>query len=182
MRQARALAIILTTALWTAGTAVMAQPARPERECSAADIERALAGDYAGPPCRFTQMPENASAPVPARQTGSRPVELLGAPVSSSVEPGFRHAPAVSAPPAVSVRHVERQDEHTVVLDEAFFASGLTGGVERPYRPVYVYRGLILIAADGEVRTGFAGWDRRVGTTRVMDRLPARPPRAYPYD
>ena len=56
-----------------------------------------------------------------------------------------------------------------MVLPDAFFASGLTGGVERPYRPVFAYRGLILIAANGEVRQGFAGLERRVGTVRSMD-------------
>lgn len=182
MRQARPLAVFLTSALWAAASAVAwAQPA-PERECSPADIRLALAGEYDGPPCRFTRMPDGAPPPWQAAPDRSRQVELLGAPVSSSVMPVSGRQAAFSGPLPAPVRHVEAQGERTVVLDEAFFASGLTGGVERPYRPVYIYRGMILIAADGEARTGYPGWDRRVGTARVMDRLPVRPPRAYPYD
>jgi hypothetical protein len=298
MRQARPLAIFLTSALLAAAGADVSAQTVPERECSPADIELALAGDYAGPPCRFTQMPEGASpssvvrteqsrpeallggpvppsaperrarpdtpdlqpapeqhagarisrsrpgallgapvshrpaaAPRPAparhaevrtvpprsaarmdafvsappprepryrppatepqpihvrhgevRASRSRPVELPGSPVSASVSPDFHHRRAYPDPLPAPVRHVEAESERTVVLDETFFASGLTGGVERPYRPLHVYRGVILIAADGEMRTGFPGWHRRVGTARVMDRLPAQPPRAYPYD
>ncbi|MFT6462818.1 MAG: hypothetical protein ACJA0Y_002327, partial [Maricaulis maris] len=33
-----------------------------ERECSPQDIRQALAGDYAGPPCRFTEMPDDMDA------------------------------------------------------------------------------------------------------------------------
>ncbi|WP_417492122.1 hypothetical protein [Maricaulis sp.] len=74
----------------------------------------------------------------------------------------------------------------TVRLGDDFFTGGLVGGVERPFAPVYSYRGLILIAADGEVRTGHTRLDHRVLQVRALDqraapRPQALPRRAYPY-
>lgn len=178
MRHLRFLTLVLASALCLPGAAALSQQDLPRRACSDADIRAALAGEYAGEPCRFTHMPDDVT--VPAR---SAPVTLLGAPVSSSVSPANSVPDAHSGPFRVREEHIEAAVTDTVVLPDAFFTSGLTGGVERPYRPVYAYRGLILIAADGEVRQGFAGLERRVGTVRSMERATTSTVRrSYPYD
>lgn len=89
---------------------------------------------------------------------------------------------AVIAP---SLRPEIRSSE-TVRLGDDFFSGNLVGGVERPFMPVYSYRGLILIAADGQARTGHAGPGHRIRQVRALDHrnapLPhAAPRRAYPY-
>jgi len=75
-----------------------------------------------------------------------------------------------------------RPSGERVVLDEAFFASGLAGGVERPQVPLYSYRGIILIGADGRVQTAHAGLAHRTRIVRAMDAAQAGPRRAYPYN
>jgi hypothetical protein len=75
-----------------------------------------------------------------------------------------------------------RPSGERVVLDEAFFASGLAGGVERPQVPLYSYRGIILISADGRVQTAHAGLAHRTRIVRAMDAAQAGSRRAYPYN
>lgn len=56
-----------------------------------------------------------------------------------------------------------------VVLPDSFFVAGSSGGVERPHRPIYTYRGLILIAADGRARTRLDLVAPRLDYRRAMD-------------
>lgn len=107
---------------------------------------------------------------------------------SWQAETSVRQWPPARSGPAVSVpsRQMAPASNETVRLGVDFFSGGLVGGVERPFAPVYSYRGLILIAADGQVRTGHAGLEHRVLQTRALDQraaprpLPA-PRRVYPY-
>lgn len=143
----------------------------PDRVCSAEDIAAARAGTYTGPACRFSAdsapQPEPRLAGAPPRQ----PQPVAPAPVRMAA-PG----PVTGTP--------ER-----VVLADDFFTGSLTGGVEQPvFRPVYAYRGLILIDASGRVQTGFAGANTTL--TRQVRSLDApvisapviTPRRAYPYN
>ena len=232
----------------------------PERICSEEEIRQALEGSYAGPPCRFTEMPAGLDAapqrpvpqavavqapvaqPVPVQSAvRSQPVldeAALGRPVSysASVPPVRQQAPAIQHA-VVSARHqgnafiasqqastfqthsvartqsvgrqwppqqpgpaagspshrsdsrrgeAEPYSGETVRLSDDFFSGSLVGGVERPFLPVYSYRGMILIAADGQVRTRHAGLDHRVLQVRALDNRPAPAPhavprRSYPY-
>ncbi|WP_300542598.1 hypothetical protein [Maricaulis sp.] len=172
MAQFCRIALAGLTGAVLSGSAATAQLARPDRECTPEEIELALAGDYSGPPCRFTQMPPGARpAPTEARLAGAPPRNERPVPQARPVAERIHSGPAEAAvAPA------------RVVLDDNFFASSLAGGVERPYRPLYSYRGIILIAADGEVRTGFAGLGHRIRTVRAIDAPAVRPPRAYPYN
>lgn len=107
----------------------------PDRVCTQADIDLALEGRYAGPPCRF--------------------------------EESMREETAVS--------------RETVRLSDSFFSGSLAGGVERPARPLYSYRGLILIDGAGRVQYGRYSLGHRTGVVRAMDSTPYQPPRArYP--
>ncbi|WP_417489214.1 hypothetical protein [Maricaulis sp.] len=83
--------------------------------------------------------------------------------------------------------HQTAPQGETVRLGDDFFSGALVGGVERPFAPVYSYRGVILIAADGQVRTGHAGPGHRVRQVRALDHatVPAPVPhlaqrRVYP--
>ncbi|MBO6763479.1 hypothetical protein [Maricaulis sp.] len=70
----------------------------------------------------------------------------------------------------------------TVTLDPSFFTGPLAGGVERPFTPLYSYRGIVLIAASGEVRTRLAGMPHATRRVRAMDTQARAAVRAYPYD
>ncbi len=178
----------------------------PSRECSAEDIRQAMAGEYSGPPCRFTNLPDGmdaSSVPVaePRLAGGPPPRTRAQAAVrseaeyrsSSSFRTSTQHTSlsgSVPSQPAPQVRPAmapapltpARPSGERVVLDEAFFASGLAGGVERPQVPLYSYRGIILIGADGRVQTAHAGLAHRTRIVRAMDAAQAGPRRAYPYN
>ena len=180
MAQFRILLAAVSTALLLPATAlgqgVFGQLA-PDRICSAQDIAEARAGTYTGPACRFsadeTTTPQDRLDGAPPRPT--RPDLPVPTPVTL---------------PRPAVRPVEApQAPERVVLSDDFFTGSLAGGVEQPgFRPVYAYRGVILIDAAGRVQTGFAGsnstltrqvrsLDRPVITAPVIT-----PARAYPYN
>ena len=187
----------------------------PERICTDDEIRQALDGSYAGPPCRFTEMPvglgvsprpsaaQQPARVLPARHTASiaerRPIGQAQ-PVSrqsvvsarsegrsyaaSSTQWSARQSASVirPAPP----RPAPAIAGETVRLSDGFFSGGLVGGVERPFVPLYSYRGVILIAADGQVRTGHDGLAHRVLQVRALDNRAASVPqpaarRSYPY-
>lgn len=202
----------------------------PERVCTEAEIRQALDGSYAGPPCRFTEMPTRPQAvsaapsqavhgrPADHRMANAQPAPVRRAAVSvqqpvlasrqqgnsfiaSQQSSGTRtQTPVRQWPPQASTfipatparhsanRRVDRPANHageTVHLSDGFFSGALVGGVERPYAPVYSYRGMILIAADGEVRTGHSALEHRVMQVRALDNRSApvphpAPRRAYP--
>tara|TARA_R110002096_G_scaffold131906_8_gene281999 strand:- start:2061 stop:2750 length:690 start_codon:yes stop_codon:yes gene_type:complete len=140
--------------------------------------------------------------PQPLGQPVTRQAFVSGHSESSSYTASQQHAawrsesvvrPALQAP----VQHrpaQQRQALHgsaqaiageTVRLSDGFFTGGLVGGVERPFAPLYSYRGVILIAADGQVRTGHAGLAHRVLQVRALDNRPVPVPqpavrRSYP--
>ncbi len=169
MAQFRILLAAVSTALLLPATAL--GQGMPDRVCSAQDIAEARAGTYTGPACRFSAQdavaPEDRLAGAPPRQ----------------VRPDLPVPPRPAAPLPAQAAAPER-----VVLSDDFFTGALTGGVEQPgFRPVYAYRGLILIDAAGRVQTGFAGThttltrqvrslDRPVITTPVIT-----PVRAFPH-
>lgn len=261
----RLLALMLVFAATTPFAAAQPQTeprlaGGPERICSGDEIRQALDGSYAGPPCRFTEMPAGLDAvpqrpvpqhaavqpamappahdpqpvplhlasrsqPVLARSEQPHPVSyganlpagrqplpagqhaavsqrhegnsFIASQQSSSVRAhtvGRQWPPLQPLPPAghSSPRPESRRGEveanrgETIRLSDGFFSGGLVGGVERPFAPLYSYRGLILIAADGHVRTGHAGLDHRVLQVRALDHRRAAVPqtaprRAYPY-
>ena len=83
-------------------------------------------------------------------------------------------------------RPLQSDTGETVRLSDGFFDGALVGGVERPFVPLYGYRGLVLIAADGQVRTGHGGLEHRVLQVRALDQRTAPGPRTgprrvYPY-
>lgn len=154
------------------------------------------------------QQPHPASpvhygaANVPPRPVGqpvsvTRPAFASGHTETSSYTASQQHAawrsesvvrPALQAPvqrrPAPQ-RPVMASTGDTVRLSNDFFTGGLVGGVERPFVPLYSYRGVILIAADGQVRTGHAGLAHRVLQVRALDNraVPVPQPavrRSYP--
>lgn len=179
--------------------------------CSDAAIRQALAGNYAGPPCRFTEMPADLDAaprrPLPqqtAVQPQIRPVAasarhqgntFTASQQSSSFRTqtaGRQWPPQPAARLAATPVHQtqsrgpEQSAGEPIRLSDDFFSGGLVGGVERPFAPLYSYRGLILISADGQVRTGHAGLDHRVLQVRALDHrsVPVQQPmprRAYPF-
>ncbi|WP_121211247.1 hypothetical protein [Maricaulis maris] len=131
----------------------------PTRECSAEDIRQALAGDYAGPPCRFTQMPDDVAPAVESRPApqlaGASPRPAQRAPATaltpSRAPRSGRSAPMVpaaqSARPAGPARSAPAGEP--VRLDDTFFQGGLVGGVGRAPAIQYGYRGIIVIDAAG---------------------------------
>lgn len=153
----------------------------PDRVCSAEDIAAARAGTYTGPACRFSA--DSAPQPEP---------RLAGAPP--------RHPqPVAPAPVRMAAPGPVTGTPERVVLADDFFTGSLTGGVEQPvFRPVYAFRGLILIDASGRVQTGFAGANTTLTRqVRSLDApvipapvIPApvisapviTPRRAYPYN
>jgi hypothetical protein len=183
----------------------------PERICSESEIRQALAGSYAGPPCRFTEMPSGldmalqSAAPQPsayaqpARYEAAVPPGRPAEPEirSSTVSRGHevrslaaseQHADWWSEPQAgpVPSHPAASPGGETVRLGDDFFNGGLVGGVERPVVPLYSYRGMILIAADGQVRTASSGLDHRILQVRALDNRQLAAPntaplRAYPY-
>ncbi|MHA6287949.1 hypothetical protein [Maricaulis sp. CAU 1757] len=162
------------------------QAPAPARECSAADIEAALAGSYAGPPCRFTEMPDRSEA---ARQVSPRTTALAAPPPVrearqySTFQPAA--LPAQSAWPVSEERRevaFERRSDHResrhyeahsgtgpVTLRDGFFRDGLAGGVERYGPPLYSYRGLILIDAGGGSWVSPEAYYRSGPVVRRMD-------------
>ena len=182
---------------------VLAQgPAVPQRDCSPEDIRQALAGAYTGPPCRFTEMPAGAQ-PAPradfqadvrrlagARQTRGEALHNDGEVVTyagDSMSRSAHHDAGVR-----EVRNFEPTRRHReprpapqpepVRLSDSFFTGPLAGGVERPFTPIYSYRGIVLISASGETRTGFSGVRHLTRRTRALDPHRTGPARAYPYD
>ena len=176
---------------------VLAQgPAVPQRDCSPEDIRQDLAGAYTGPPCRFTEMPAGAqparradfeadvrrlAGPRPTRgealHTGGEVVTYAGDSMSRNAhhEAGVREARHHREPrPAPQPEPVR--------LSDSFFTGPLAGGVERPFTPLYSYRGIVLISASGETRTGFSGVRHLTRRTRALDTHRGVRPRAYPYD
>jgi|GEM_PF-2572045 len=174
------------TGLALLASPVLAQdPAVPQRDCSPEDIRLALAGAYTGPPCRFTEMPARAQ-PAPRADFQADAARLEGAPQMSrpagagvAVVTHPRHA---MSPNAVSMAGPGPARRETVTLDDSFFTGPLAGGVERPFTPLYSYRGIVLISASGETRTGFSGVRHLTRRTRALDAHRGTPPRAYPYD
>lgn len=196
---------VLTGLALLASPAFAQDPAVPQRACSPEDIRLALAGEYTGPPCRFTEMPAGAEvgaqagAPAAARTDFEADVARLdGAPQTRRAERAQASRPAgmdvslVSRPRRTMSRNVTvpagpgpvpgLARRETVTLDDSFFTGPLTGGVERPFMPLYSYRGIVLISASGETRTGFSAVRHLTRRTRALDTHRAGPARAYPYD
>lgn len=147
-----------------------------ERECSPQDIRQALAGDYAGPPCRFTEMPDDMDAAPrsPSPQLAGAPPVARQAPLPAVRAPSRRHIPAAVAPPPPRAQ----ETAHEVVrLDDSFFSGGLVGGVGRAPTISYVYRGVIVIDGTGRVSTLAPGQVTSAPVLR-MDRRAAL--RTYP--
>ncbi|WP_203291047.1 hypothetical protein [Maricaulis parjimensis] len=188
MAQSHLILAALTAALILPASAL--GQAVPDRVCTAQDIAEARAGTYTGPACRFSA---DQAAPAPPSAQPSRPADrLAGAPPQRLVmdvpaRPALEAPRAQMSPPPA--RPVAEPVRERVVLQDDFFTGSLVGGVERPgFQPVYSYRGLILIGADGRVRTGFAGPPTSLTRqVRAMDRPSIgrpviTPPRAYPYN
>lgn len=192
---------VLTGLALLASPAFAQDPAVPQRACSPEDIRLALAGEYTGPPCRFTEMPAGAEAgtQVAARTDFEADVARLdGAPHTRRAERVQASRPAgvdvsrVSRPRVAMSRNVTvpagpgpapgPARRETVTLDDSFFTGPLTGGVERPFTPLYSYRGIVLISASGETRTGFSAVRHLTRRTHALDTHRAGPARAYPYD
>lgn len=191
MAQFRILLAAVTTALILPATAL--GQAMPDRVCTAQDIAEARAGTYTGPACRFSAdevqgaVRVSAQAPVRDRLGGAPPRHGQIAPPAQPravMVPARQTASVRASQPPQSVSSGER-----VVLRDDFFTGSLAGGVEQPgFRPVYAYRGLILIDAAGRVQTGFAGTHSTLTRqVRSLDRLVITAPvitpaRAYPYN
>lgn len=187
--------MVLATALLAAPAAFAQSGSAPARECSPEDIRQALAGDYTGPACRFTQMPDEAQRPQPSRFSADV-TRLEGAPrqtrhvEAQQVHHSYDIAATYQTRSRDTVRHMVTQTadfappaRETVTLDDSFFTGPLAGGVERPFTPLYSYRGIVLISASGEVRTRFAGLTHTTRQVRALDTRRAHvPARAYPYD
>lgn len=182
------------------GLALLASPvlaqdlAMPQRDCSPEDIRQALAGAYTGPPCRFTEMPAGADAAsrtdfeadVARLDGGPRPTRRAGR--LQAPRPAGAGVAVVTHPrPTMWRNEMSTADpgparRETVTLSDSFFTGPLAGGVERPFTPLYSYRGIVLISASGETRTGFSGVRHLTRRTRALDAHRGAPPRAYPYD
>ena len=162
MRQARFLLPTLAVCLPALALAV-ALPVSAQaqaRTCTADEIEAALAGHYAGPPCRFSEMPD-------------RPIAPRAGPVRRSPPPAIHHPPRepIAAPRGT-----------VVTLPDSFFAAASAGGVERPLAPLYSYRGIIVIDAAGQSSVRMAGLEHRRRVVRAMDRAHRPAPRTALYD
>ena len=177
-----------------ASPAFAQDPAVPQRACSPEDIRRALAGAYTGPACRFTQMPDEAQRPQPSgfsadvtrlegapRQTRRTDVAQLhhSYDIVTTYETRHSDTPRHTVTQTADFAPASRE---TVTLDPGFFTGALAGGVERPFTPLYSYRGIVLISASGETRTGFSAVRHLTRRTRALDTHRAGPARAYPYD
>ena len=186
--------MVLAAALLAAPAARAQTEGAPSRDCSPEDIRQALAGTYTGPACRFTDMPNETQRPI-STEFSDDTARLEGAPrqtrrtgVAQTYRPGGMGAAFMSrpgrtrshtAPHPAGARPVRHE---TVTLDDSFFNGPLAGGVERPFTPLYSYRGIVLISASGETRTGFSGVRHLTRRTRALDAHRGTPPRAYPYD
>ena len=205
----RLLALTLMIAATT--PAAFAQPqteprlaGAAEQTCSDDAIRQALAGSYTGPPCRFTDMPAGLEAapqrpqPQPAARQAVTSVHHEGNSFAATqqstsfrTQTAGRQWPSQASDPTTSPAAYPPRDRDThagepIRLSDDFFRGGLVGGVERPFVPLYSYRGVILIGADGQVRTGHAGLEHRVLQVRALDYRTAPvqqplPRRAYPY-
>jgi len=187
--------MVLATALLAAPAAFAQSGSAPARNCSPEDIRQALAGEYTGPACRFTQMPDEAQRPQPSGFSADV-TRLEGAPRQTrrtdvaQLHHSYDMAATYETRYSDTVRHTVTQTadfappaRETVTLDPGFFTGPLAGGVERPFTPLYSYRGIVLISASGEVRTRFAGLTHTTRQVRAMDTRRAHAPaRAYPYD
>jgi hypothetical protein len=73
-------------------------------ECSQADFELALAGEYTGPPCRFVQRPDSPAPQLPERPQIER---------STAARPLAERMPAQTqqARPAMSAQHVPSRSQ-----------------------------------------------------------------------
>jgi hypothetical protein len=177
----RHLAPILFSLLFS--TSVGAQSIEPRlagapthRTCTQAEVQQALAGEYVGSVCRFTNLPER-SPHGPATQVSPPPLRASSvASISGrrqSIRDGSRHESAYR-----SVSTERRSANSVVTLPDTFFAGPSAGGVERYAPPLYSYRGLILIAADGRVSYGTSLLAHRSNIVRAMDRIGPTPPRS----
>jgi hypothetical protein len=140
---------------------------------------------YAGPVAQ--PRPVHRSTVIATQQSGNAFLESQQS-ASWRAQTTVRQWPPQSSAPVSGVppRQPPAGPGETVRLDDSFFSGALVGGVERPFTPLYGYRGLILIAADGEVRSGNAGLQHRVLRVRAMDHRTAPVPhtgprRVYPY-
>ncbi|SDM16964.1 hypothetical protein [Maricaulis salignorans] len=120
--------------------------------------------------------PVSYSANMPNTQPPAVSQRYQGATVTTSQQP---------VPASGRSVHQRAPQAETVRLGDDFFVGTLVGGVERPFAPVYSYRGVILIAADGRVRAGHAGLGHRARQVRALDHRTApvphvAPRRAYP--
>ncbi|WP_421924591.1 hypothetical protein [Maricaulis maris] len=137
--------MIALTSLTLGSTAATAQSA-PVRDCSPEDIRQALAGDYAGPPCRFTEMPADASPQLAGARPTVRDERTVAQPEPRRM--AVREMPRTPFPAAMPVARAEAA---TVRLSDDFFQGGLVGGVGRAPTIQYGYRGMIVIDASGRV-------------------------------
>jgi hypothetical protein len=174
MRQFALTAVLALAATYSFAQAEAQDLVGGPPECSREDVARARAGEYSGPPCRFTQDHAYQTEQAARRSQRSQ------IPVRPHPQPSIqtRQPTPPPAPP----------EGQTIRLSDDFFQGSLTGGVERPGTPLYGYRGLILIDAAGQVRYGRPGLAYRTGVVRAMDATPYQPPRAsypgraYPYN
>lgn len=101
-------------------------------------------------------------------------------PVSAGSGPGGPQIGTLSVAHATPPHRPEPRGER-IVLDDSFFTGPLAGGVERRFEPIYSYRGMILVSASGEVRTGYSGRGHMTRRVRALDAGRHGPARAYPY-
>jgi hypothetical protein len=164
-------------------TSVGAQTTEPRlagapthRTCSPEEIQQALAGEFVGTPCRFTNLPEQP-AHVSANY-GRESALRLGAETSVSGRDDRSHMETRSISTHRSMSAQRANERSVVTLPDSFFRGSQTGGVERYSPPLYSYRGLILIAADGRVSYGASLLAHRSNIVRAMDRVGPTPPRS----
>jgi len=149
--------LTLTVGMLAAVASASAQSAALP-DCSPEAIRQALAGDYAGPPCRFTEMPTGQDR-VPARQgspqlAGPPPVDRPAAARTSAVSlPRMRpHRPRIDEtrqPVRRPRAGTARSAGEVVRLGDGFFNGELVGGVGQVPAVQYGYRGLLVIDASG---------------------------------
>jgi hypothetical protein len=141
--------MIALTGLTLGSTAATAQSV-PVRECSPEDIRQALAGDYAGPPCRFTDMPADASPQLAGARPAVRDERAYTRPEPRRM--AVRETPRTSIPATMpATMPAGRAEADTVRLSDDFFQGGLVGGVGRAPAIQYGYRGMIVIDGSGRV-------------------------------
>jgi hypothetical protein len=176
----RQIVLLLIALLFSAS--VGAQSAEPrlagatQRTCTQSEIQQALAGEYIGSPCRFSNLPEQSAQRAAIRVSESSGRSVAETTISSrgqSLRSGSRNTLSYRSASA------ERPRENTAItLPETFFSGPSSGGVERRSAPLYSYRGLILISADGRVSYGSSLLAHRSNIVRAMDRVGPNPPRS----